>query len=140
SGGVWRFMQRVAQWIANPRRQGMGEEIIPLDHLLPPPADERRAEPAPAEAKQEAGSRPKARADGAAEPQPNGGARRNGKRPRGGDEHEHHRHAGHAERRDGTRGHGNGRRPQREEPAIHDLPEAEPQEASPAVAEAQQAA
>ncbi|HEV7586531.1 MAG TPA: AAA family ATPase [Longimicrobium sp.] len=40
SGGVWRFMQAVAAWIADPRRKGMGEEVIPLDHLLPPPAKE----------------------------------------------------------------------------------------------------
>jgi predicted ATPase len=37
SGGVWRFMQSVARWIADPRRKGMGPEQIPLDHLLPPP-------------------------------------------------------------------------------------------------------
>jgi hypothetical protein len=40
SGGVWRFMKEVAAWIADPRRKGMGEEVIPLDHLLPPPPDE----------------------------------------------------------------------------------------------------
>ena len=37
-GGVWRFIQRVAAWIAEPRRKGMSEEHVPLDHLLPPPA------------------------------------------------------------------------------------------------------
>jgi hypothetical protein len=37
SGGVWRFMQQVAAWIADPRRKGMGEVVIPLDHLLAPP-------------------------------------------------------------------------------------------------------
>ncbi|HET6228819.1 MAG TPA: ATP-binding protein [Longimicrobiaceae bacterium] len=36
-GGVWRFMQAVAAWIADPRRKGMAEEHVPLDHLLPPP-------------------------------------------------------------------------------------------------------
>jgi len=36
SGGVWRFMQRVARWIADPRRKGMAEEVVPSDHLLPP--------------------------------------------------------------------------------------------------------
>jgi hypothetical protein len=40
SGGVWRFMQAVAAWIADPRRKGMGEERIPLDHLLAPPSEE----------------------------------------------------------------------------------------------------
>ncbi|HKP75830.1 MAG TPA: AAA family ATPase, partial [Longimicrobiaceae bacterium] len=29
SGGVWRFMQQVAAWIADPRRKGMGEVVIP---------------------------------------------------------------------------------------------------------------
>jgi hypothetical protein len=43
SGGVWRFMQAVAAWIADPRRKGMGEEVIPLDHLLPPPQEEHAA-------------------------------------------------------------------------------------------------
>lgn len=37
-GGVWRFIQRVATWIAEPRRKGMREEHVPLDHLLAPPA------------------------------------------------------------------------------------------------------
>ena len=41
-GGVWRFMQRVAAWIADPRRRGMEEEVIPIDHLLPAPDDEPR--------------------------------------------------------------------------------------------------
>lgn len=50
SGGVWRFMERVAAWIADPRRKGMGEEHIPLSRQLSPPArDEDGAEaPAPA--------------------------------------------------------------------------------------------
>jgi hypothetical protein len=47
-GGVWKFMQRVAAWIADPRRRGMAEEVIPTDHLLPPPEEEEPA-PVPAE-------------------------------------------------------------------------------------------
>ena len=43
-GGVWRFMQAAARWIADPRRKGMADEVIPIDHLLPPP-EEERAEP-----------------------------------------------------------------------------------------------
>jgi hypothetical protein len=47
SGGVWRFMRRIAAWVADPRRQGMGPEIIPLERQLPPPpapaAEEARA-------------------------------------------------------------------------------------------------
>ena len=39
-GGVWRFMHGVAKWIADPRRKGMREEVIPLDHLLPPPDED----------------------------------------------------------------------------------------------------
>jgi hypothetical protein len=38
-GGVWRFIQRVAQWVADPWRKGMSEEHVPLDHLLPPPGE-----------------------------------------------------------------------------------------------------
>lgn len=41
-GGVWRFIQRVATWIAEPRRKGMREEHVPLDHLLAPPAPEEK--------------------------------------------------------------------------------------------------
>lgn len=37
SGGVWKFIQRVAAWVADPRRKGMRDEHVPLDHLLPPP-------------------------------------------------------------------------------------------------------
>lgn len=44
TGGVWRFIQRVATWIADPRRKGMREEHVPLDHLLPPPREEAQAE------------------------------------------------------------------------------------------------
>ena len=40
-GGVWAFMQRVAAWIAEPRRKGMGSEHVPLERqLAPPPEDE----------------------------------------------------------------------------------------------------
>jgi hypothetical protein len=49
-GGVWAFMQRVARWIADPRRKGMAEEVIPIDHLLPPPDEEKRPAPEPAAA------------------------------------------------------------------------------------------
>ncbi|HYH82710.1 MAG TPA: AAA family ATPase [Longimicrobium sp.] len=42
-GGVWRFMQQVARWIADPRRKGMRDEVIPLDHLLAPPKEEPAA-------------------------------------------------------------------------------------------------
>jgi AAA domain, putative AbiEii toxin, Type IV TA system len=40
NSGVWRFLQRVAVWIADPRRKGMSDEQVPLDHLLPPPERE----------------------------------------------------------------------------------------------------
>jgi energy-coupling factor transporter ATP-binding protein EcfA2 len=43
-GGVWRFMQGVAAWIADPHRHGMAEETIPLDHLLPPPPEDEPGE------------------------------------------------------------------------------------------------
>jgi hypothetical protein len=39
-GDVWRFMQRLAEWIADPLRRGMAGDAIPLDHLLPPPPEE----------------------------------------------------------------------------------------------------
>jgi energy-coupling factor transporter ATP-binding protein EcfA2 len=48
AGGVWRFMQAVARWIADPLRKGMGEEVIPLDHLLPPPDDAPSTDAPPA--------------------------------------------------------------------------------------------
>jgi hypothetical protein len=48
-GGVWRYMQSVAAWINNPRRKGMRDQVIPLDHQLPPPAEPARPEPASAE-------------------------------------------------------------------------------------------
>jgi hypothetical protein len=38
SGGVCRFMARIAAWISDPRRKGMRRERIPLDRQLPPPA------------------------------------------------------------------------------------------------------
>jgi predicted ATPase len=46
-GGVWRFMQTVAAWIADPRRKGMGEDRVPIDHLLPPPEVEEQPQPEP---------------------------------------------------------------------------------------------
>ena len=39
-GDVWRFMQRLAEWIGDPLRRGMADDAIPLDHLLPPPPEE----------------------------------------------------------------------------------------------------
>ncbi|MBB4637380.1 ATP-dependent nuclease [Longimicrobium terrae] len=61
TSGVWRFMQRVAGWIAEPRRKGMREESVPVQRQLarpePPepgvpvlslePAPEVEPEPAP---------------------------------------------------------------------------------------------
>ena len=45
-GGVWRFIQRVAAWVADPRRKGMRDEHVPLDHLLAPPEEvPRQAKP-----------------------------------------------------------------------------------------------
>ncbi|HEX6038949.1 ATP-dependent nuclease [Longimicrobium sp.] len=35
--GVWRFIQNVARWIADPWRKGMRAESVPLDHRLAPP-------------------------------------------------------------------------------------------------------
>jgi energy-coupling factor transporter ATP-binding protein EcfA2 len=84
-GGVWRFMQQVARWIADPRRKGMRDEVIPLDHLLAPP-DPASIVEAP---------QPHAAPAAAAEPEP-APPRRPRDRPRD-------------ERQDG-RAHGNGRR------------------------------
>lgn len=39
NGGVWRFLQDVARWVADPHRKGMRIEHIPLDHRLAPPDD-----------------------------------------------------------------------------------------------------
>ncbi len=39
-GGVWRFIQSVAVWVADPWRKGMAREHVPLDHLLPPPGED----------------------------------------------------------------------------------------------------
>jgi hypothetical protein len=36
-GGVWKFMQGVAAWIADPHRRGMADEVIDVDHQLSPP-------------------------------------------------------------------------------------------------------
>ncbi len=38
-GGVWRFMQTLAAWVADPHRKGMVEEPLRVDHLLPPASD-----------------------------------------------------------------------------------------------------
>lgn len=38
SGGVWRFMQNVAAWIADPRRKGMRVDRVPVERRLSPPA------------------------------------------------------------------------------------------------------
>jgi hypothetical protein len=57
-GGVWRFIQRVAVWVAEPRRKGMRHEHVPLDHLLAPPRPAEEAEKAeksePAESREPA--------------------------------------------------------------------------------------
>ncbi|HEX7239966.1 MAG TPA: AAA family ATPase, partial [Longimicrobiaceae bacterium] len=39
-GDVWRFVQRLAAWVGDPHRHGMGDDAIPFDHLLPPPEEE----------------------------------------------------------------------------------------------------
>jgi hypothetical protein len=52
-GGVWRFVQRVAAWISDPRRKGMGEEHVPLERRLAPP-DEPLEEKDPDEADRKA--------------------------------------------------------------------------------------
>ncbi|HEY0025949.1 MAG TPA: ATP-binding protein [Longimicrobium sp.] len=38
-GGVWKFMQRVATWIADPRRKGMRNDAVPVERRLAPPKD-----------------------------------------------------------------------------------------------------
>jgi energy-coupling factor transporter ATP-binding protein EcfA2 len=38
-GGVWKFMQGVAAWIADPRRRGMADEVIDVAHQIAPPDD-----------------------------------------------------------------------------------------------------
>ncbi|HSU13795.1 AAA family ATPase [Longimicrobium sp.] len=149
SGGVWRFVQRVAQWIANPRRKGMGDEIIPLDHLLAPPEHVDEPPPEPTEAKDAAPPMPEPRADG--ESRPSGEPRRNGKQRRAerddeDDEDEHPR----SEHRNGGRDHHrNGGRPDRhrrdDRERENDRPrrpdrEPEPQDAAPAIAGEAQAA
>jgi hypothetical protein len=40
SGGVWKFMQRVASWIADPRRKGMRDDAVPVERRLAPPRDD----------------------------------------------------------------------------------------------------
>lgn len=49
TSGVWRFVHLAAIWLADPRRRGMAEEVIPLDHLLPPPEEADEAEVTPGE-------------------------------------------------------------------------------------------
>ncbi len=39
-GDVWRFVQRLAAWVGDPHRHGMGDDAVPFDHLLPPPEEE----------------------------------------------------------------------------------------------------
>jgi len=77
--GVWRFMQSVARWIADPRRKGMRDEVIPLDHLLAPPDEDSIARiPEPAgdrrrEGNPEGGRRapaPSANGNGRPHPEP----------------------------------------------------------------------
>ncbi|HEX9939590.1 MAG TPA: AAA family ATPase [Longimicrobium sp.] len=76
-GGVWRFLQSIARWIADPHRLGMRNEVIPLDHLLPPPDEDSIAAPPP-----DAERKPLRRRRAEAEPRhPNGG------RPDGRGEH-----------------------------------------------------
>ena len=48
-GDVWRFMQRLAEWIGDPLRRGMADGAVPLDHLLPPPPEEPDAAEVPGE-------------------------------------------------------------------------------------------
>lgn len=36
-GGVWKFMQGVAAWIADPHRRGMADEVIDVAHQIAPP-------------------------------------------------------------------------------------------------------
>lgn len=36
-GGVWKFMQGVAAWIADPHRRGMADEVIDVAHQISPP-------------------------------------------------------------------------------------------------------
>ncbi|HEX6751559.1 MAG TPA: AAA family ATPase [Longimicrobium sp.] len=119
SGGVWRFMQGVAKWIADPHRKGMSDEVIPLDHLLAPPKDAPPAAPPPADETSSAPAKPDR-----AQPPAEEDARRNGRPPRAG--------------RDAHRGehqHRNGGRPPHDEPT-RSIPEPEaepePQEAAPA--------
>jgi hypothetical protein len=122
-GGVWRFMQQVARWIADPRRKGMRAEVIPLDHLLAPP-DPASIVEKPA---------PDARAETAAEPEP-APARRPRDRPRD-DRQNGNGRRDHAGRR-GENGHARGadagdrRERGHRKPPRHEEPEADP----PAVA------
>ncbi len=62
-GGVWRFIQRVAVWVADPRRKGMRAEHVPLDHLLAPP--EPAEEPAAEEKREKSKEKEPSRKHGA---------------------------------------------------------------------------
>jgi predicted ATPase len=130
-GGVWRFMQRVAQWIANPRRKGMMDEVIPLDHQLAPPKDMPPAPPPPEPTP----------ADRSAEPQGTGPSR-NGK-------HRHDRedsddaHAGHHHRNGRRHDHARDDRGEHHRHRDHEPSrerEPEPQDAAAPRAEPQEAA
>ena len=135
-GGVWRFMQRVAQWIANPRRKGMMDEVIPLDHQLAPPKDAPPAPPPP-EPKEEA-------KDAERSPEPQGsGPSRNGKH-----RHGHHDRDEREDARDGhrhsygrrhDRGHEDRREHHRRRDHEHER-EPEPQDAAAPTSEPQEAA
>jgi hypothetical protein len=43
-GGVWKFMQGVAAWIADPHRRGMADEVIDVAHQIAPPEEEEAPE------------------------------------------------------------------------------------------------
>jgi energy-coupling factor transporter ATP-binding protein EcfA2 len=51
--GVWKFMQSVAAWIADPHRRGMADEVIDVDHQLSAPGAAKRA----SESEREGGER-----------------------------------------------------------------------------------
>jgi hypothetical protein len=84
-GGVWRFVQHVARWIADPRRKGMRDEVIPLDHLLAPPDEDSIAKPPEenGDRRREGnpeGGRRQAKAAPSSDRETNGRARSNGKK------------------------------------------------------------
>jgi hypothetical protein len=43
-GGIWKFMQRLAAWIADPHRRGMADEVIDVAHQIAPPEDDGEAD------------------------------------------------------------------------------------------------